>query len=143
MVNEIPISRLNNLLLNSDGTFNRNYLRLLDHQSLFGNTDQMNRQAQDKLPYLAIAPSFEWMREWCWRHVINVHTVRYVFELRDARAYTEYNLIMFDRYWEGNNKLDHDIIEQIKERAATVHFTNDSLPIVTDGRIIGWKEFSK
>jgi hypothetical protein len=99
----------------------------------------MNQQPikEQELPYIALAPLFEWMREWCWRNGLQIRNVRYIFDLEDAYALFEYDVILFDQYLA---KYDSEAFKRIMSRARNVYQADIDFPIVKDGKIIGWKK---
>lgn len=88
-----------------------------------------------KPPHIALARSFEEVREWCWRNNIDIRNVRYVFDKRDVAGIDGYEVILFEK---SDKKYDVTLIELIKSRSSAVKSYLDK-PIVLNGRIIGWK----
>lgn len=113
---------------------------VMDWVSSMGDETVVNtvfrRPVYPELPYIALAPSFEWVREWCWRNHIAVRKVRYVFELRDALSLLEYDAILFTDYiW----RYDPAVIQRINERVRNTYRAELDTPIVEEGKILGWK----
>lgn len=100
--------------------------------------DRQQLQYQPQLFYYALAPQFEWVREWCWRNNIDVKNVRYVFDKRDIAGAIDYGLILFNEV-KTQNKYGFELVNLIRSRASLIKSSYET-PIVTNGRIIGWKE---
>lgn len=85
--------------------------------------------------HIALARSFEEVREWCWRNNIDIRNVRYVFDKRDVAGIDGYEVILFDRI---DKKYDTALVELIRSRSSAVKSYLDK-PVVTNGKIVGWK----
>lgn len=104
------------------------------------STDRYKMRELSDTPHIScytLAPSFEHVREWCWRLNIDVRNVRYIFDRRDVAGADNYTLIMFDAI-ETHDKYGSSTIALIRSRASTVK-SNYDVPIVQNGRIVGWK----
>lgn len=96
---------------------------------------ELRNNLQQQIFYYALAPKFEWIREWCWRHNLDVRNVRYVFDKRDIAGASDYGLILFDRIYD---KYEPALIELIRSRSSLIKSSYDT-PVVLNGRIVGWK----
>jgi hypothetical protein len=104
-------------------------------RSVLTSTPSLDLQTAN-LPYLALTYRYQIVADWCRGIGVNPRTIKPVTDFQQARGVSDHNLILMSGW---NTDLRRgDLFEFLRQRAVRIYRVETDVPVVRDGRIVGW-----